>query len=227
MRPRDPRRWRRRRRRALVELHESESSREPDGGFSSWQVAELSVRRKEIEPLWGPEHLERLARTYWVYLNRTSLGLLRVVYGPGTRKIVVLDPRIVLLAFRAPEYELAPTRGTVTWQIDRGLLVAAPGRRRGFLRLTVERPDGVAAAVTGDGTELVRVQVTSEVRSFFPLLAGWGRFTRLGAAVYRATQLRVHELITTGFLRSLARLELAPSAVGALEAPRLSPPVPR
>lgn len=223
---------RRRNRRALIELHESESSRDPDGGFSSWQVAELSVAREEIEPLWGPEHLERLARTYWVYLNRTSLGLLRVVYGPDSRKIVVLDPRIVLLAFIAPEYELAPTRGTVTWQIDRGLLVASPGRRRGFLRLTVERP--ADAAADGDGTQLVRIRVTSEVRSFFPLLAGWGRFTRLGAIVYRATQLRVHELVTTGFLRSLARLELAPSAVGALAAPPIepqatsvSPPAPR
>jgi hypothetical protein len=36
--------------------------------------------------------------------------------------------------------------------------------------------------------------------------------------VYRVTQLRIHVIVTHGFLRSLARLELEPSVVGALAA---------
>jgi len=210
---------------SICEEVESESA--PDGSVTTKQVAEVTLPRAELDRIWSAEYLERLAATYWRFLTRVSLGVLRVLYTRDAREIALVGRPLVLLRFHAPEYEAAGNRGVVTWRIDRGLLVAAPGRRRGFLRLTVERPDGVATTVTGDGTELVRVQVTSEVRSFFPLLAGWGRFTRLGAAVYRATQLRVHELITTGFLRSLARLELAPSAVGALEAPRLSPLAPR
>ena len=34
------------------------------------------------------------------------------------------------LRFRAPEYETGPERGSVTWRIDRGLLVAQRGPRR-------------------------------------------------------------------------------------------------
>ena len=30
--------------------------------------------------IWTPMHLERLARTYWKYLSRVTLGLIRVEY---------------------------------------------------------------------------------------------------------------------------------------------------
>ena len=38
----------------------------------------------------------------------------------------------------------------------------------------------------------------------------------IGAWLYGQTQLRIHVLICNGFLRSLARLDLPPSRVGAL-----------
>jgi hypothetical protein len=64
------------------------------------------------------------------------------------------------------------------------------------------------------GTETVRVRL--EVRNFYPWLRGGGRFARFGAWLYGQTQLRIHVLVCNAFLRSLARLDLPPSRVGAL-----------
>jgi hypothetical protein len=61
--------------------------------------------------------------------------------------------------------------------------------------------------------------VTAEVANFYPMLAGWGWFSRIGRHFYRITQLRLHVIVTTSFLRRLARLDLARSRVGALAAP--------
>jgi hypothetical protein len=51
------------------------------------------------------------------------------------------------------------------------------------------------------------------------MIAGWGWFARVGRLLYNETQLRIHVLVTHAFLRSLANLDLATSAVGALAAP--------
>ena len=59
-------------------------------------------------------------------------------------------------------------------------------------------------------------RVSSEVANFYPALGGWGWFARIGARIYRYTQLKIHVIVTNGFLRSLARLELVPSKVGQL-----------
>jgi len=60
---------------------------------------------------------------------------------------------------------------------------------------------------------------TSEVANFYPLIGGWGWFSRIGRHLYRITQLRIHVIVTHAFLRSLARLDLEPSKVGALASP--------
>ena len=60
--------------------------------------------------------------------------------------------------------------------------------------------------------------MTSEVANFYPLIAGWGWFARIGQHIYRITQLKIHVIVTHAFLRSLARLDLAPSVVGAMKA---------
>jgi hypothetical protein len=75
---------------------------------------------------------------------------------------------------------------------------------------------------------MVTVRVSSEVANFYPTIGGWGGFTRIGRVIYRITQLRIHVIVTNAFLRSLARLDLAPSVVGALrpDAAALSAPPP-
>jgi hypothetical protein len=176
---------------------------------TSKQEADVMLPRRELDRIWNPEYLERLARTYWRWLSKISLGLLRVVYTPESRRIVFLAPPLTLLRFRAPEYETEPDCGVVTWRIDRGLLVAPPGRGKGFLRIKVtRRPDA-------DGDE-VTARVSSEVANFYPALGGWGWFAKAGAKIYKYTQLKIHVIVTNGFLRSLARLELVPSKVGQL-----------
>jgi hypothetical protein len=188
------------------------SSSAPDGAVASSQTADVSLPRAELERLWTPESLERLARTYWRFLERVSLGVLRVLYTPHSREVVAFRRPLVLLRFRAPEYEVAADRGAVLWRIDRGLLVVPRGRGKGFLRISVRRK---AEPDAGSNRE-VTVTVRSEVSNFYPMIAGSGWFSVVGRLIYRFTQLRIHVIVTNAFLRSLARLDLAPSVVGAL-----------
>lgn len=217
MRLRDPRRILRRRRdaRARVQIIETpHGSKAEDGSVTTKQVAAVTMTRAELDRIWSAEYLERLARTYWSFLTRVSLGILRVLYKPDSREIVVFTRPFTLLRFHAPEYETEANRGTVTWRIARGLLVAPMGRGKGFLRLTVER----VPPAEGDSGRLANVVVSSEVANFYPLIGGWGWFAKVGAFLYEMTQLRIHVIVTNSFLRSLARLELLPSVVGALRA---------
>ena len=176
-----------------------------DGAVRSIQAAHITVPPEDLERLWTPENLERLARTYWKYLSKVTLGLIRVTYTEDERAVVLLLRPLVLLRFRAPEYEFAPNcdRGIVRWRIEDGLLVSPRGRGgRGYLEIDVRRlPE------EEEGWSTVHVEV--EVASFYPAIATW-----LTGFVYSHTQSKIHVIVTHGFLRSLARLELEESAVG-------------
>jgi hypothetical protein len=211
---------RRRRARARVRLvKQPRSDYAADGSIGSKQVAEVTLPRSELDEVWAAENLERLARTYWRFLTRISLGLLRVLYTDVSREVVIITRPFVLLRFRAPEYEVEADRGAVTWPIDRGLLVAPRGRGRGYLRLAVKR------AADDDGSGDVTVTVSSEVVNFYSAIAGHGWFARVGRFIYNQTQLRIHVIVSNAFLRSLANLDLEESVVGSLNpaAPPRSP----
>jgi hypothetical protein len=206
VRPREPRRLieRRRRARARVNVLATPPADDtPEGGVGSKQVAEVTLPRSELDRIWTPEYLERLARTYWRFLSRVSLGLLRVLYTESSREVVLLTRPFVLLRFKAPEYDFAVDRGTVTWPIDRGLLVARKRRGLGYLRLSVVRQPE-------DGGPEATAVVTSEVVNFYPTIAA-----RFGSFLYDQTQLRIHVIVTNAFLRSLANLDLESSVVGS------------
>ena len=216
MRPRDPRRLLERRRRAVARVNivaTPQGSSTEDGSVTTKQIADVTLPRAELDKIWSPEYLERLARTYWVFLSRFTLGLIRVLYTSKGREVVLIRRPLRLLTFRPPEYDTEPNRGTVTWRIDTGILVAPHGRDKGHLRICVERP----AHTNGD--EWVTARVSSEVANFYPAIAlSWvpHRLARLGAWLYQQTQLRIHVIVTNAFLRSLARLELPESVVGSL-----------
>ena len=210
VRPRDPRRLLERQRRAgarVAIVHVEQPGASQDGAVGSKQVAEVTLPRAELEKIWSPEYLERLARTYWSFLSRFSLGLIRVLYSDDSREVVFLTRPFVLLRFHKPEYEIDADGGSVTWPIDRGVLVARRGRGRGFLRLGVRREP------VADGADEVTLLVSSEVVNFYPTIA-----TGLSGWLYEQTQLRIHVIVTHAFLRSLANLDLEPSRVGALRA---------
>lgn len=185
----------------------------PAGAFGpvrSVQAAELDVPAGFLERSWKPEYLERLARAYWAYIERFSLGLLRVRYEENART-VMLAGRIPLLRFRKPEYVTPRGLGQVTWPIERGLLVSPAGRGRGYLRVTVRRLERPELP-----PDRASVLVTAEVANFYPGLRFSGIFTRIGAWIYNQTQLRIHVLVTHGFLHSLTSLKLPESRVGSL-----------
>jgi hypothetical protein len=215
MRERDPRRifHRRREARARVQIvGKPQNSANEDGAVTTKQVADITLPREELDRIWNAEYLERLARTYWRFLTRVSLGIFKIKYGPDSREVVAFGRPFSLLKFHAPEYDTEANRGTVTWRINRGFLVAPMGRGKGYLRISVERRQDSESA----GMEIARV--SSEVANFYPLIGGWGWFRKIGAIVYKVTQLRIHAIVTDAFFRSLARLDLAPSVVGALRA---------
>jgi hypothetical protein len=186
-----------------LEDHTSEDT--ASGAMRSVQEADMTLPEQALAEIWSPMHLERLARTYWRFLTRATLGLVRVVYGESTRSVVLLGRPLNLLTFKPPEYELDGEHGVVRWGIEGGLLVARHGREgHGHLQIEVRR---LPANEEGEA----RVHVGVEVANFHPAIAsGFGR------RVYNATQARIHVFVTNGFLRSLARLDLAESKVGRL-----------
>jgi hypothetical protein len=175
------------------------------GSVRSIQAATVTTPEGELDALWTPTYLERLARTYWKYLSRVSLGLLRVEYTETERRVVLLRRPFVLLRFRAPEYEITDGRGIVRWRIKDGVLVAK--KDQGYLEIDVRRTDN-------EDPRYDQAHVEVEVANFYPAIATW-----VARWFYKVTQSRIHVLVTHGFLRSLARRELEMSAVGRFAAP--------
>ena len=173
------------------------------GAVRSIQAANVTMPEGDLEAIWTPLYLERLARTYWKYLSRVSLGLIRVEYTSTERRVVLLRSPFVLLRFGAPEYDIRVGRGIVRWRIRDGVLVAK--RDEGYLEIDVQRTEA-------EKPGFAQAHVEVEVANFYPAIATW-----VARWFYKVTQSRIHVLVTHGFLRSLARRELETSAVGRFE----------
>ncbi len=204
----------------IANLQDDTSEDVSTGAVRSVQAADVYMSEDTLRQIWTPPHLERLARTYWRFLSRVTLGLIRVRYTERERFVVLLLPALKLLTFRAPEYEMDAQRGVVRWRIARGLLVARAGRGKdGYLQIDVRRcgdddrahPGESPAHPGGDPTHPPRahLHIEVEVANFYPSIA-----SGIGRWLYRETQSRIHVIVTHGFLRSLARLDLAESRVG-------------
>ncbi len=163
-----------------------------DGGVHSVQSAVLTLDAEDLDRLWAAPNLENLGRTYWRFLTRVTLGLIRVVYGEDSRSVVLLARPLTLLRFDVPRYELERDRGTVTWRIRDGLLVARGGRGSGWLSLDVRR---LPAA---EDERRVQVKIEVGVANFYPAIAAG-----FSTPVYEMTQSLLHVLVTHSFLRSL------------------------
>jgi hypothetical protein len=207
----------------IVNLDDSTSVDVDTGAVRSVQRADLLIDEQALQEIWTPVHLERLARTYWRFLTRVTLGLIRVHYTDHERSVVLLVRPLKLLTFQAPEYEMDPTRGLVRWRIARGLLVSRRGRGGGgYLQIEVRRERAAGRSSIGEPTPRAdraseepaqaHLHVEVEVANFYPSIA-----SRVSRRLYNATQSRIHVIVTYGFLRSLARLDLAESRVGCLE----------
>jgi hypothetical protein len=179
-----------------------------DGAVRSIQGADIVLSEELFDELWTTATLERLARTYWAYLSKVTLGLIRVYYTEGERYVCLLFKPLKLLTFRAPEYETEADRGIVRWRIEKGLLVAPSGRKGdGYLEIDVRR-------LSCDEPGQARIHVEVEVANFYPAIA-----SRLGRFLYTHTQSRIHVIVTHGFLNRLARRDLEQSVTGKYRVP--------
>ena len=190
---------------AVISDLDDHTVKDTAGGVRSIQAATVTTPDGELDAIWTPMYLERLARTYWKYLSRVSLGLIRVEYTETERRVVLLRSPFVLLRFRAPDYTIGDGRGIVRWRIKDGVLVARSDR--GYLEIDVRRLEPEQ-----QGTDQAHVEV--EVNNFYPAIATW-----IARWFYKQTQSRIHVLVTHGFLRSLADHELEKSAVGRFAGP--------
>jgi hypothetical protein len=202
-----------RRRRAVIpgasigDLVDETSTDAETGAVTSRQAADIVLPAQALEGLWDPEHLERVARTYWATLQRFTLGLIHVEYTPTERAVVLLIPQLRLLTFKAPEYEMDACRGIVRWRIEKGLLVSKAGREGdGYLEIDIKRHDE-------PDSDRVRLNVAVEVANFYPSLGGLSR------RLYANTQSKIHVLSCNYFLRRLVRRDLATSKVGHFAGP--------
>ncbi|MEA2211296.1 MAG: hypothetical protein QOF83_1244 [Solirubrobacteraceae bacterium] len=202
--------WRRRHDRRPLPAHavlvspRQSTSIAHDGAVRSAQSAELTLEPDDLEKIWTPANLENLARTYWRFLSRVTLGLIKVAYGDGTRSVLLLGRPFTLLRFDAPEYTIEAEHGEVRWRIKDGLLVARNGRGCGYLSVDVRRK-----GIDENGRAKLKIEV--EVANFYPSIA-----VGFSTPVYEMTQSALHVLVTNNFLRSLAKLDLAQSKIGAL-----------
>lgn len=187
----------------VIKDPDDHTTMDAQGAVCSVQSADLVMPEEQADALWSPRQLENLARTYWRFLTRVTLGLIRVKYTEGERFVCLLFRPIVLLRFQAPEYEMNATRGIVRWRIKKGVLVSRAGRGgNGFLEIDVQR-------CPSEEPGKARLHVEVEVANFYPAVA-----SRLGRWLYENTQSRIHVIVTHGFLRSLAKFDLAESRVG-------------
>ena len=124
------------------------------------------------------------------------------------RTVVLLRRPLRLLRFKAPEYEMdARARHGPLAHRRRPARARRGHHGDGYLQIDVRagrrRPEpGSRASASRSRSR------TSTRRSR----------ARLSRPVYRVTQSRIHVLVTYGFLRSLARLDLAESRVGRFPA---------
>ena len=103
-----------------------------DGAVYSAQSVELTMSPADLDRLWNPANLENLGRTYWRFLSRVTLGLIRVIYGENERSAVLFARPFRLLRFEAPQYTFEDDHGNISWRIRDGLLVSRRGRGCGF-----------------------------------------------------------------------------------------------
>lgn len=187
---------------------EDETSVDPEtGAVTSRQAGDIVLPAEALKGLWDPEHLERVARTYWTTLQRFTLGLMHVHYTEAERSVVLLIPQLRLLTFKAPEYEMDECHGIVRWRIEKGLLVSKRGKNGdGYLEIDIRRHD------EGERGK-VKLRVGVEVANYYPRLGGMSR------RLYSATQSRIHVISCNYFLRRLVRRDLAQSKVGHFAGP--------
>jgi len=191
---------------AVIHTPTDDTRMDRNGAVRSVQDADIVLPQEVLDEIWDAQHLERLARTYWSFLSRCTLGIIKVHYTEGERYVKALR-FIPLLTFDAPTYEIDQDHGVVRWNIKKGLLVQRKAHHGdGYLQVEVRR-----LPYMEPGKARVNVEVT--VANFYPQVA-----RAFSTFVYTNTQSRIHVIVTHGFLRRLVRRNLDESIIGRFAA---------
>ena len=143
----------------------------------------ITVDRETFEQIWTPSTLELLARSYWDYIRRFTLGAIRVQYRVDSQTVTLLG-RVPLLRFRTPVFRPATT-GPRSRAGRKGTAGRPRRPRQGFSGIEASRGQAEDAGCP-------TLMVSSTVSNFYPWLRGTGRFARFGTWLYSQTQLRIH-----------------------------------
>ena len=119
----------------------------------------------DVLEIWSPMYLERLARTYWKYLSRVTLGLIRVEYTATERAVVLLHRPLVLLRFKAPDYTLSDGRGIGDHRV-RDVLLLGPVEQLQSAALTASSKESGRSLMPAGG------RVSTTVSDFMPSTSG-------------------------------------------------------
>jgi hypothetical protein len=154
------------------------------GAFASLQLARLA--RPAVDP--SAEGALRLGQLYWEELERSTRRLLRIRSArDGATDISLLGVGPALLRFGPARVEAAPGSVTCTYRILGGVLSRGAGGSISFRQTT-------------DGA----VEVSSEVREYFPRLAT-ARSRRWNGLLYLQVQTRLHVALGRRYFARLRR----------------------
>ena len=199
------------RRAVIVSLADSTTTDLDTGAVRSVQKADLLIDADALAQIWTPDaprapraHLLALPHARDARPDPRALqraGALRGAAQPAAAAAHLPGARI--RDGRRGAGSCAGASSAACWCRKRGR------NGRGYLQIEVRRdepgPQPIGQAERVDE----RLHVEVEVANFYPSIA-----SRISRRIYNATQSRIHVIVTYGFLRSLARLDLAESRVG-------------
>ena len=186
---------------AVIADPEQHTVMDRGGAVRSIQAANVDMPEDELLALWKPIE-PRAARAHLleVPLARHARADPRDLHRARARGRPDRPAVRAAALPRARVRDLATTAGSCGG--GSRTACSSPRATRATWRSTSRR-------IESDRPGYARVHVEVEVANFYPAIATW-----VARWFYVNTQSRIHVLVTHGFLRSLARLELEESAVG-------------
>jgi hypothetical protein len=164
------------RRRPLPPTWRAKERKLPTGAFESVQSVLLPAPVVDQTAAGG----RRLGERYWRELRRSTFGLVRARTRLGTRELRLLGVRPALLVFGAPDVVVGHGSVTCAYPIRGGLLARS-----------------ACGSISFGQTGTESVELRSEIRGFFPRLAGW-------SVLYRC-QARLHAALARRYFTTLWR----------------------
>jgi hypothetical protein len=162
----------------------STQTRLPSGAFESLQRSAFST--PVVERSAAGAHL--LGELYWREVERSTLGVIRILCTADGLDVRVLGVGPALLRFGRPDYVVGPTSVSCLYPIRGGLLARAPGGSISFTQ-----------------TGLDVVEIRSAIAGYYPRLARRRQGRRWPGLLYPHVQARLHVALGRRYFARLRR----------------------